>query len=102
MSLKTVVDGDVVTILIDGSFDVSVYEQFKQACQSHLTDTARFVIDLKNASYMDSSALGMLLLLREKTQGDKARVSLVNVGSSVQSILEIAQFHQLFDIQAKR
>ncbi len=99
MSLKTVVNGDVVTITIVGSFDVSLYEQFKEACLAHLTDTSQFVIDMSKATYMDSSALGMLLLLREKTCGDKARVKLINVNESVFSILEIAQFQQLFDIQ---
>lgn len=102
MGLKTAVDGEVVTISIDGSFDVSVYEQFKEAYQSNLTESNRFVIDLHNAPYIDSSALGMLLLLREKTQGDKARVVLVGVNEIAQRILEIAQFNRLFDIQTKQ
>jgi anti-anti-sigma factor len=101
MSLNTVVNGDVVTLSIDGIFDVSVYELFKEACGAHANDTAQFVIDMDKTTYMDSSALGMLLLLREKTHGDKDRVKLINVGESVLSILEIAQFQQLFNIQAK-
>ena len=102
MSLKTVVKGQIVTILVDGSFDVSVYEEFKQAYLAHLTDTCQYVIDMQKTTYMDSSALGMLLLLREKTGGDKTRVKLINVDENVSSILEVAQFHQLFDIQTKR
>ncbi len=101
MSLSTVVNGDVVTISIDGVFDVSVYELFKEACSAHLSDTAQFVIDMDKTTYVDSSALGMLLLLREKTQGDKDRVKLINVGNNVLSILEVAQFQQLFNIQTK-
>lgn len=101
MSLKATVNGDVVTITIDGIFDVSVYELFKEACAANLSDTAQFVIDMDKTTYMDSSALGMLLLLREKTQGDKDRVKLINVDENVLSILEVAQFQQLFNIQAK-
>ncbi len=101
MGLKTVVDGEVVTISVIGCFDVSAYEEFKEICQRHLTDTNQFVIDLAQASYMDSSALGMLLLLREKTLGDKSRVRLVNVGKEVQNVLEIAQFNQLFSIELR-
>lgn len=101
MSLKTAVNGDVVTISIDGIFDVSIYELFKEACRVHLSDTTQFVIDMDNTTYMDSSALGMLLLLREKTQGDQNRVKLVNVDKNVLSILEVAQFQRLFNIQTK-
>lgn len=101
MSLNTVVNGDVVTLSIDGIFDVSVYELFKEACNTHISDTAQFVIDMDKTTYMDSSALGMLLLLREKTHGDKDRVKLINVGESVLNILEVAQFQKLFNIQAK-
>ncbi|HIE40095.1 MAG TPA: anti-sigma factor antagonist [Thiomicrorhabdus sp.] len=103
MGLKTLVDEDkgVVTIFVIGSFDVSAYEEFKENCRKYLTDSNTFIIDLEQATYMDSSALGMLLLLREKTLGDKKRVRLINVGKEVQSILEIAQFNQLFLIEPK-
>lgn len=101
MSLSSQVKGDIVTITIVESFDVSLYEQFKEAYLTNLTETSRFIIDLDRATYMDSSALGMLLLLREKTSGDKSRVKLINVSQNVFSILKIAQFQQLFDIQLK-
>ncbi|NPA72002.1 MAG: STAS domain-containing protein [Gammaproteobacteria bacterium] len=99
MSIRTVVEGELVTISVDGSFDVSVYDAFKAACKLNMTETNRFVIDMKEASYMDSSALGMLLLLREKTAGDRGRIKIINVGQSVQKVLEVAQFQQLFDIE---
>jgi len=101
MGIETAVDGDLVTISIVGSFDVSAYEEFKAVCQANLTESNHFVIDMEKASYMDSSALGMLLLLREKTQGDKSRITLNNVGEDVKSILEIAQFNQLFVIKTR-
>ncbi|GKT11585.1 MAG: HptB-dependent secretion and biofilm anti anti-sigma factor [Thiomicrorhabdus sp.] len=99
MSISASVKGELVTVFIDGSFDVSAYEAFKDICQENLTATNRFIIDMAGASYMDSSALGMLLLLREKTAGDKKRITLINVSKNVQSILEIAQFQKLFVIQ---
>ncbi len=101
MGIKTVVDEEGVTISVIGSFDISAYEEFKENCQKYLTDSNKFVIDLERATYMDSSALGMLLLLREKTRGDKSRVRLINVGDNVLNILEIAQFNQLFVIESK-
>jgi anti-anti-sigma factor len=56
------------------------------------------VVDLKEATYLDSSALGMLLLLRDHVGGDESRVSMVNTSSDVRKILAISNFDKLFDI----
>lgn len=88
-----------VTIVLDSCFDVSSYEYFKSICSENVTDKNHFKVDFSNTEFMDSSALGMLLLLREQTHGDKSRVTFVNVGEAARKILEIAQFQQLFRIQ---
>jgi anti-anti-sigma factor len=56
------------------------------------------VIDLKEATYLDSSALGMLLLLRDHAGGEDSCIRLVNSSSDVRKILAISNFHKLFDI----
>ena len=45
-----------------------------------------------------SSALGMLLLLRDHAGGDNAEVNLVNCNADVRKILTISNFEQLFSI----
>ena len=89
----------VVTIVLPCSFDVSQYEEFKLICQKYQADNNRFEVDFTETQYMDSSALGMLLLLREQVKGDKERVLLANVTGTALKILEIAQFNQLFNIK---
>lgn len=88
----------LVTIVLPGSFDVSQYEEFKLICQKFKADDNRFEVDFTQTQYMDSSALGMLLLLREQVKGDKERVLLTNVTGTTLKILEIAQFNQLFNM----
>jgi anti-anti-sigma factor len=56
------------------------------------------VVDLKEATYLDSSALGMLLLLRDHVGGDDAEVQVVNTSPDVRKILAISNFDKLFDI----
>ena len=56
------------------------------------------MVDLKGATYLDSSALGMLLLLRDHAGGDHARISLVNCNPDVRKTLSISNFEQLFQI----
>ncbi|MDX1351596.1 MAG: STAS domain-containing protein [Thiomicrorhabdus sp.] len=90
---------DLVTLILPCSFDVSYYEEFKAICESFKADDNRFELDFSETQYMDSSALGMLLLLREQVKGDKNRLQLINAGGTALKILEIAQFNQLFNFK---
>ena len=47
---------------------------------------------------MDSSALGMLLLLREFAGGDDADIQLVSPNAEIRNVLDIANFGKLFTI----
>lgn len=48
--------------------------------------------------YLDSSALGMLLMLRDKLGGANKEVALVGVRGNVKQVLDIANFAKLFQI----
>ena len=90
--------GDTRTLRIDGRFDFSMHRAFRELYEQAPADIARFVIDLARTDYMDSSALGMLLLLREHVQGQRNRVRIVNCNADIRKILEIANFDKLFEI----
>ena len=60
-----------------------------------------FVVDLKNAEYMDSSAMGMLLQLRDYGAKDQS-MQLVNGNDGVREIPRIANFDKLFKIAWSR
>ncbi|MNO07328.1 STAS domain protein [compost metagenome] len=55
-------------------------------------------MDLKGTTYLDSSALGMLLLLRDHAGGERAQIRLANCNPDVRKILAISNFEQLFQI----
>lgn len=91
-------NGTRVTIGIEGRFDFSLHKDFRAAYQEHTGTNIRFDVDLSRTEYLDSSSLGMLLLLREHAGGDNARVRLCNPSPEVEKILRIANFGELFDI----
>ncbi|MDG1580332.1 STAS domain-containing protein [Pseudomonas sp. GOM6] len=91
-------DGQELTIHIQGRFDFSVHQEFRDAYERVTATPKRYVVDLKGATYLDSSALGMLLLLRDHAGGDHARISLINCNPDVRKILAISNFEQLFQI----
>jgi anti-anti-sigma factor len=88
-----------LTIKVDGRFDFSAHQEFRDAYESVSSDINSYVVDLNNTSYLDSSALGMLLLLRDHAGGDNANVKIVKCNDDVKKILTISNFEQLFTIQ---
>lgn len=57
------------------------------------------VVDLQQVQYIDSAALGILLLLRDKAAAQGAKVELANLQGTVKDVLEIANFHKIFSIR---
>lgn len=92
-------DGSQVTIYIQGRFDFSSHQEFRNAYEKLSKTPSRFRVDLQGTSYLDSSALGMLLLLRDFAGGERAEIEIVNCSQDVKKILLISNFEQLFTIQ---
>ena len=92
-------DGAQVTIYIQGRFDFSSHQEFRNAYEKLAKTPSKFRVDLQGTSYLDSSALGMLLLLRDHAGGDRADIEIVNCSQDVKKILLISNFEQLFSIQ---
>lgn len=89
-------DGKQLTIAVNGRFDFTVHEQFRVAYERAPVVAARYVVDLSATDYLDSSALGMLLLLREHVGGATDRISIKGARPEVKRVLTIANFHKLF------
>ena len=100
MSVVTEVspDGHKLTISVRGRFDFGRHQEFREAYERLNRKPDSIVVDLKDATYLDSSALGMLLLLRDHAGGESAAISLINCSPDVRKILTISNFEQLFRI----
>ena len=91
-------DGSELIISVTGRFDFGSHQEFREAYERQPTKPGLITVDLASATYLDSSALGMLLLLRDYAGGDKGKLRLVNSSPDVRKILAISNFDKLFDI----
>lgn len=91
-------DGATLTMLVDGRFDATCLDDFRQ-CYEESSEINKYVIDLKGTQHLDSSALGMLLVLRDFAGGNDANIQIINCTEDVKKIFAISAFSQLFDIQ---
>ena len=91
-------DGRKLTIAIKGRFDFAKHQEFRDAYEKLQTKPQSVVVDLKEATYLDSSALGMLLMLRDYAGGDESDIRVINCSLDVSKTLDISNFDKLFDI----
>ena len=91
-------DGKGVRIIINGRFEFSQHEEFREAYAGVEPESTSFIIDLTDTSYMDSAALGMLLVLRERAGGSNSDITLSGYNKSIRQILEISHFDDLFKL----
>jgi anti-anti-sigma factor len=92
-------DGRSLTINIEGRFDFSAHQDFRESYEKTDAEPDEYCVDMKQTSYLDSSALGMLLLLRDHAGGDSAKIKITNCNTDVRKILTISNFEQLFTIE---
>ena len=94
----TLSDDDAqATIAVVGKFDFQLYDEFRAAYADTAGDSVTYIVDLSDTDYLDSSALGMLLLLREHAGGDKSRIRIESASPDVRKILDVANFSKLFE-----
>lgn len=91
-------DGKNVTIEVHGRFDFATHQDFARTYKQYPKGEKAYVVDLKSADYMDSSAMGMLLQLREYSDKGAGGVTLANGNEGVKEILRIANFDKLFKV----
>lgn len=91
-------DGKTI-IQLQGRFDFNAHREFREAVDQAVKDAAAQIqVDLGGVDYLDSSALGMLLMLRDKAKSAGKAVALANARGSVKQVIEIANFGKLFTI----
>lgn len=90
--------GKSTLIRITGRFDFNQHASFRQLLNEINTNNL-LIVDLTAAEYMDSSALGLLLLLRQKA--GKNSIELHYTQSSViEKVLAASNFSRLFTFKA--
>ncbi|MGB5467557.1 MAG: STAS domain-containing protein [Sedimenticolaceae bacterium] len=90
-------DGNAVTIHVQGRFDYSTHQAFDRAFKEHPRDERYFVVDFKYADYMDNSAMGIPLQLRDYGATGRA-IELVDGGVDMLEILRTANFDKIFQV----
>ena len=87
-------------LLMSGRFDFNSNRDFRKAYEEGMKriSSGNIELDFSGVDYMDSSALGMLLLFKERAGEENRNIALVNCQESVREILDVVNFGKLFTI----
>ena len=89
---------DIATITIIGSFDFSLFNEFRAGYSDLTKPYKTYVVDMSMVEYLDSAALGMLLSMRNAIEAD-CNIQLTGANAFIKNILMISRFDKRFDIQ---
>lgn len=92
----TLVDRAAV-IAVRGRLDVSNQEIFAARAEEALDRHPHLVVDLSATTFLDSSALGMLVALANRTRAAGGLLSLASVPPAIAQVLELVRLDSFFD-----
>ena len=105
MSVKQTLsnDGTIMHLSVTGRFDYKITKEFRDSYSKAARHKGvTYYVNLNDTSYIDSSALGILLLLRERAKDNGGRVIIEQPGKQVNQLLKVANFEKLFTINQTR
>ena len=87
---------------VKGRFDYKITRDFRHTYNnSEQPEGVTYYVNLNETTYIDSSALGILLLLREYAKHHGGSVIIDRPSDLVNNILKVANFEALFTINYK-
>jgi anti-anti-sigma factor len=101
MNIDTQMEDGRARLVLNGRFDFNSHAVFNQTTDSLLREAGikEVEVDFDQVQYIDSSAMGMLLLLKERAKGASKSITLLNCKGAVAQVFELSNFRRLFTIK---
>lgn len=100
MTVRNHVEETEMVIAIEGEFTFELYDSYTQALDAIKQDhIEQVVIDLGEVSFIDSSAMGLLLVTREECDEHGKALILSNPRGRVKDMIDVSNFRDLFTIR---
>ena len=86
---------DKKVLYLDGRFDFGARKTFKEAVDEESDGANSVVLDLEKVTFVDSSALGLLVLCHQNLKNKKVPFYLVNPQTYVKQVLDLANIGKM-------
>jgi HptB-dependent secretion and biofilm anti anti-sigma factor len=90
---------ETVTIRLPDRFDYAYHRQFSENYQSYLGSqtVSELILDFSQVGYLDSAALGMMVLLQKKISSEGKKVKIKGARGTTMEILRMANMQNIFE-----
>lgn len=99
MDIRKVAGDDGITIFLEGKFTFSDRDKFHDVAflypQENVTN---IVVDFEKLEYMDSTGVGMLLIMHENALKRGIHIKALNVGGHIRPLFEQSALGKLFEV----
>lgn len=93
------VENNQAIIIIDEDFNFETHKSFRNAVRESLELGAKeIILEFDKVEYMDSTALGLLMLAKDTANEVDCTIKLKSVTGYARKILEMSQFDQKFEL----
>jgi anti-anti-sigma factor len=83
---------------LDGRFDFGTRKIFKEAVDLAAEEGSLLVLELEKVTFVDSSALGLLVICHQKLKNKKIPFYLVNPQTYVKQVLDLANIGKMIPV----
>ncbi len=95
MKITQEINNKKATLKLEGNFTYTQRKAFQEALKVVCSDPIEeIVIDLSQVAFLDSAALGLLMISHRQLDGEKRKLSLAYPQPTVRQILELANLHK--------
>ncbi len=97
------VDDDTQVVAVEGEIDLFTAPELKTALGEAMEGGCnRLVVDLTETTFLDSTALGVLIGTVKRLRSRDGRLTIVNVDGNIAKTFEITGLDQIFTIRGTR
>ena len=90
---------ELETLRLPSRFDYSYHRQFGEMYTPLIENSAckEIILDFSQVEYLDSSALGMMVLLQKKFSGNNRKIKIKSARGATEEILKMANMQKIFE-----
>lgn len=90
---------ETASVLLPNRFDYGYHKEFQRQCGEYIDnpDTVGIIFDFSRVEYVDSAALGMLLMWQRRASASSKKMYIKGAKGTTAQILEMANMKKIFD-----
>ncbi|PKM59418.1 MAG: anti-sigma factor antagonist [Firmicutes bacterium HGW-Firmicutes-4] len=100
MNSNNIIDiGKTSMVSIKGEIDIYSIEKFRETIEEKMkTQAAEIILDCSELSYMDSTGMGVLIELRNKSKEMGQKIIMMNPRPNIKKLLALTGVDKIIDI----